>query len=132
MNGRQRIAVLIFGQALLVTLTLGGCPHSKPGPGPSGGPPDSGTPYDPHLACNWTQWGQDPAHGGNACAIGQRPLRSLARLEFDPNVPAEQLESDGDLTAHFPVPLIRDDDVYMMFKAGYTPCDPPGSGVSAD
>ncbi len=90
--------------------------------------------------CDWPQWAQDPAHRGVACRAGQPLDRALARIEFDPFSVQEQAdnadyENDiaGALLVHYPTPLIAGDDVYLMVKAGaYLPCEPPGSGMTAD
>ncbi len=88
--------------------------------------------------CNWTQWGQGPAHRGQACVPGQPPDRLLARVTFDPFTAAEALETavpgeQGVLTIHYPTPLLVDDEVYLVVKGGqFVPCEPPGSGSLAD
>jgi hypothetical protein len=114
----------------------GGSPDAgNPDAGDDAGTPDAGDagPGD-GLTCNWTQWGQDPSHAGNACVGAQSPARALARVVFDPFVPLEQAEDpEGDLVAHFPTPLLSGDDAYLMVKSGsYLPCEPPGSGTTAD
>ena len=95
--------------------------------------------FKTQMKCNWTQWGQDPTHSGNVCTRGQLPKTLLARVPFDPFA---QIASDearepgadvGELLVHYPVPLIVDDDVYVLAKAGsWTPCDPVGSFLQAD
>jgi outer membrane protein assembly factor BamB len=82
--------------------------------------------------CPWTQWGRDAEHDGQVCVPGQDPVRVLAHLTFDPFVADEQAESNGDLLAHYQVPILDGDDVFVMTKTGvYTACDPPGSGQPA-
>src|SRR5260370_24778272 len=39
-------------------------------------------------------------------------------MEYDPNVPAEQAASGGDLLAHYQAPLVHQNDVFMEFKTG--------------
>ena len=83
------------------------------------------------IDCDWTQWGQGPAHTGHACAVGQSLKRSLASIVFDPFVEREKAAfriqnqtDEGELTAHFQAPLLSGSDVYMEVKAGtYVDCD---------
>jgi hypothetical protein len=67
---------------------------------------------------NWPQWGQNPQHQGFVNVVGQSLSRTLASVRFDPNVPAEQAASDGDLLAHYQAPLVHELDVFMEFKSG--------------
>ncbi len=58
---------------------------------------------------------------------GQRLNRQLADIIYDPFVPQEQAEQFGFLLAHYQVPLVDGNDVFMEFKTGtYISCDPPG------
>ena len=77
--------------------------------------------------CDWTQWGQDAAHGGQVCARGQRDLRLLSRMVLDPFAEQETADNFGALTGHFPVPLVDGDgNVFVLRKGGsYVSCDPP-------
>jgi outer membrane protein assembly factor BamB len=83
------------------------------------------------TACEWSQWGQSPAHDGQVCVDGQRGLRLLTRITVDPFAAQEAAEDFGSLAAHYAVPLIdRDGNVFVMRKGGtYVSCDPPGSGA---
>jgi hypothetical protein len=49
---------------------------------------------------------------------GQNLNRALADIVYDPNVPAEQAASGGDLLAHYQAPLLKGNDVFMEFKTG--------------
>ncbi|HEY3202151.1 MAG TPA: hypothetical protein VGL03_00695 [Thermoanaerobaculia bacterium] len=81
------------------------------------------------LPADWPQWGHDPQHSGAAPVLGQPLSAILADLIYDPFVPLAAAENEGELLAHYPVPLIDGADVYMEFKSGrYVSCDPPGSG----
>jgi len=118
---------LLAGLALLAFL-LSGC-HDET--------PDGGTPL-PFISdllradagCDWAQWGQNWAHTGASCLPAQGFGTALASITFDPFVPQEVAEGDGDLFAHYATPLVVGDDLYMEVKAGtYVPCVPPGSGT---
>ena len=67
---------------------------------------------------NWPQWAQNPQHQGFVSVSGQALNRTLATLQYDPNVPAEQTASGGDLLAHYQAPLVHEMDVFMEFKSG--------------
>ncbi len=67
---------------------------------------------------NWPQWGQNPQHQGFVDVVGQNLNRALADVLYDPNVPAEQAASGGDLLAHYQAPLLHENDVFMEFKTG--------------
>jgi outer membrane protein assembly factor BamB len=72
----------------------------------------------------WSQWGQDAQHRGFVAARGQSLSRQLANLAYDPFVGQELAEGGGALNVHYQAPLLRGDDVFMMFKTGaYTPDD---------
>jgi hypothetical protein len=67
----------------------------------------------------WPQWGQNPQHTGFLNVNGQKLNKILANIVYDPLVPDEQALNDGDLLAHFQVPLVEGNDVYMESKAGF-------------
>ncbi len=67
---------------------------------------------------NWPQWGQNPQHQGFVNVVGQNLNRILADITYDPNVPAEQAASGGDLLTHYQAPLLHELDVFMEFKTG--------------
>jgi hypothetical protein len=58
------------------------------------------------FAENWLQWGQNAQHNGRALVVGQNPSRILADLIYDPFVPQEQAEENGELLAHYQTPLV--------------------------
>jgi hypothetical protein len=80
---------------------------------------------------SWPQWAQNPQHTGFIDVHGQVPRKLLAQLVYDPFVSQEQTESSGELLAHYQVPLIEDQSIYMEFKTGaWVPCPTPGSWIS--
>jgi hypothetical protein len=80
------------------------------------------------FAEDWLQWGQNAQHTGHALVLGQSPSRILANLVYDPFVPQEQAEENGELLAHYQTPLVQDQDVFMEFKSGkYVNCSPAGT-----
>jgi hypothetical protein len=56
----------------------------------------------PFLASaqSWTEWGQNAQHTGAVAVTGQRAVRSIFELTYDPFVAQEQAESGGDLLVH--------------------------------
>src|SRR6266481_10018880 len=76
----------------------------------------------------WTQWGQNAQHTGSVSVTGQRAVRSIFELTYDPFVAQEQAESNGDLVVHYQAPLVDGSDLFMEYKTGtWIPCVPPGS-----
>ncbi len=67
---------------------------------------------------DWPQWGQNPQHQGFVDVSGQSLTQAVAQVVYDPNVPAEQAASGGDLLAHYQAPLLHQDDMFMEFKGG--------------
>jgi len=67
---------------------------------------------------NWPQWGQNPQHQGFVNVKGQEIESQLANIVYDPFVPEEQAFTGGDLLAHYQVPLLDGQDVFMAFKTG--------------
>lgn len=63
----------------------------------------------------WSQFGGNARHEGNAALRAQPLVRVLADVVHDPFVP-EELQNEGDLYVHYPVPLLDGDDVFMSFK----------------
>ncbi len=83
-------------------------------------------------ADDWPQWGRSPQHDGSADVVAQPLDAILASVVYDPFVPAEKEESGDDLLAHYPVPLLEGDAVFLGYKTGaYRACSPPGSGQPA-
>jgi hypothetical protein len=77
----------------------------------------------------WPQWGRTSLHTSSINVAGQAPQGQLAHMTYDPFVPQEKAEHDGELLAHYQVPLVDGSGVLMEFKTGtYISCDPPGSG----
>src|SRR5262245_7583955 len=66
----------------------------------------------------WPQWALDAQHTGQVAVAGQLLNRILASVTFDPLVPDEMAANSGDLLAHYQVPLIDGDRVFMEFKTG--------------
>src|SRR5262249_2286845 len=80
------------------------------------------------TAADWLQWGRNAQHNGSTSAIGVIPGTALADITYDPFVAQAQAESGGELLAHYQVPLIDGDKIFVEYKTGsYTSCDPPGS-----
>jgi hypothetical protein len=78
---------------------------------------------------NWLQWGRTPQHNGASSAVGIIPGTQLANILYDPFVAQAKAESKGELLAHYQVPLIDGNMVFLEYKTGtYTSCNPPGSG----
>ncbi|PYJ90646.1 MAG: hypothetical protein DME70_00170 [Verrucomicrobia bacterium] len=61
---------------------------------------------------------QNPQHTGFLNVVGQNLNKILANIVYDPLVPDEQAHNGGDLLAHYQVPLVEGNDVYMESKAG--------------
>ena len=70
------------------------------------------------FADGWPQWMQNPQHTGFLNVVGQNLNKILANIVYDPLVPDEQAKNGGDLLAHYQVPLVEGNDVYMESKAG--------------
>jgi hypothetical protein len=75
-------------------------------------------PVDAAAPRNWPQWAQNPQHQGFVDVAGQSLSRALTSIQYDPNVPAEQAASGGELLAHYQAPLVHEQDVFMEFKSG--------------
>jgi outer membrane protein assembly factor BamB len=75
----------------------------------------------------WTQWGANPQHTGSIPVSGQSLQKKLAAFRYDPFVKQETKDFAGlGVPAHFQVPLIEGNDVFMEFKTGkWIPCHPP-------
>ena len=65
----------------------------------------------------WTQWSQNSQHTGNIALPAQSPARILADIVYDPLATAEQ-QHQGELLAHYQVPLVQGNDVFMSFRSG--------------
>jgi hypothetical protein len=86
----------------------------------------------PEACSGWPQWGQSPDHAGSVCVAGQAPAHILATVEVDP-FGVDETADDGDLLVHYQVPLVVDDDVYVLQKGGSftAPCPNPDAGAEA-
>jgi hypothetical protein len=67
---------------------------------------------------SWLQWAQNPQHTGTINVAGQSINRKLADIVYDPLVPQEQDFGGGTLLAHYQVPILDGQDVFMEFKTG--------------
>ena len=65
----------------------------------------------------WLQWGRDARHAGSMPVTAQSADAILSDTVVDPNAPASYNEN-GDLLAHYQVPLLEGNSVYMEFKGG--------------
>jgi outer membrane protein assembly factor BamB len=78
---------------------------------------------------DWSQWGGTSLHTSSTSAVGQTPSVQLASLTYDPFVSQEQAEEHGVLLAHYQVPLIDGNQIFLEYKTGtYVSCNPAGSG----
>jgi outer membrane protein assembly factor BamB len=64
----------------------------------------------------WSQFGANARHTGNATIVAQPLVRVLAEVVHDPFVPDEIDPGSGDLFVHYAAPLLDGDDVFMTFK----------------
>jgi len=68
------------------------------------------------ASTSWPQWGQNAQHTGSIKVTGQSPDRITATVEVDPFV--AQISGGGPLHVHYPVPLLRGEDAFLMVKTG--------------
>lgn len=74
------------------------------------------------IGTGWPQWAQNPQHTSNPSVAGQSLNEILANIVYDPLVPEEQSANYNELVAHYQVPLVDGNDVYMEYKSGtYSP-----------
>jgi len=66
----------------------------------------------------WPQWALDQQHSGQVNVEGQSLDQILAAVTYDALVADEEGQNGGNLLAHFQVPLIDGNDVYMESKDG--------------
>jgi hypothetical protein len=79
------------------------------------------------TTADWPQWGLTSLHNSSTQALGQTPEVKLAHFTYDPFVSHEKAEEAGHLLAHYQVPLIDGESVFLEYKTGkYVACDPPG------
>jgi hypothetical protein len=74
----------------------------------------------PGRSQDWQQWGKNPQHTSAVNIVGQHASHILEDIIYDPFVEAEKADpfAGGDLLAHYQVPLLDGDDVFMEFKTG--------------
>ena len=70
------------------------------------------------IGSGWPQWAQNPQHTSYAGVAGQSLNQILADIVYDPLVPEEQSANYSELVAHYQVPLVDGNDVYMEYKSG--------------
>jgi hypothetical protein len=75
------------------------------------------------IACAWAQsfwpqWALNPQHTSQIGVAGQPLNRMLAAIIYDPLVPQEKAANQGNLLAHYQVPLIDGSNIFMEFKSG--------------
>ena len=70
------------------------------------------------LAQFWPQWALNAQHTGRVPVVGQSMNRILASVVYDPLTGDEMAANGGELLAHYQVPLIDSDRVFMEFKSG--------------
>ena len=70
------------------------------------------------VGSGWPQWAQNPQHTSSANVAGQSLNEILANIVYDPLAPQELADNGNELFAHYQVPLIDGNDVYMEFKSG--------------
>jgi uncharacterized protein (TIGR03437 family) len=78
----------------------------------------SAVPTSIAIGTGWPQWAQNPQHTSNPGVAGQSLNQILANIVYDPLVPQEQSANYNELVAHFQVPLVDGNDVYMEYKSG--------------
>ncbi len=76
----------------------------------------------------WPQWMVNPQHTGTPGVAGQNLNRILASVLYDHTIPDELNAGGGTLLAHYQVPLIDGNKVYMEFKTGTLD---PNTGIFA-
>lgn len=83
---------------------------------------DGGAPaaYETKVAIgtDWPQWAQNPQHTSSLSVAGQSLNQILANIIYDPLVSQEQSANYDELVAHYQVPLVAGNDVYMEYKSG--------------
>ena len=82
----------------------------------------STVPMTTAIGAGWPQWAQNPQHTSSLGVAGQSLNQILANIIYDPLVSQEQTANYNELVAHFQVPLIDANDMYMEYKSGsYNP-----------
>jgi uncharacterized protein (TIGR03437 family) len=70
------------------------------------------------IGAGWPQWAHNPQHTSSPGVVGQSLNEILANIIYDPLVPMEQSANYDELVAHFQVPLVDANDIYMEYKSG--------------
>jgi uncharacterized protein (TIGR03437 family) len=70
------------------------------------------------VGTGWPQWAKNQQHTSSADVAGQTLDQILANIIYDPLVAQEEAANYSELVAHYQVPLIDGNDVYMEFKSG--------------
>jgi hypothetical protein len=66
----------------------------------------------------WPQWALNPQHTGQVGVAGQPLNQVFTSVVYDPLVPQEMAANSNNLLAHYQVPLIDNDSIFMEFKSG--------------
>jgi len=69
-------------------------------------------------AQSWPQWALNPQHTSQINVAGQPLNNILTSVVYDPLVPDEMAANQNNLLAHYQVPLIDGNNIYMEFKTG--------------
>jgi len=70
------------------------------------------------ISAGWPQWAQNPQHTSALGVAGQSLNEILENIIYDPLVPEEQQYNYNELVAHYQVPLVDGNDLYMEYKSG--------------
>ncbi|MGA2134839.1 MAG: IPT/TIG domain-containing protein [Bryobacteraceae bacterium] len=70
------------------------------------------------VGAGWPQWSQNAQHTSYLGVAGQSLNEILADIVYDPLVSQEQSANYSELVAHFQVPLVDGNDIYMEYKSG--------------
>ncbi|HEX9161280.1 MAG TPA: hypothetical protein VF980_06195 [Thermoanaerobaculia bacterium] len=70
------------------------------------------------YAQSWPQWGANAQHDNASSTVGLHLERIQARVVLDPFTAAMEQSAGGDLLAHYAVPLVDGDDVFVVEKSG--------------
>ncbi|MGZ8851227.1 MAG: hypothetical protein ACXW3E_12990, partial [Thermoanaerobaculia bacterium] len=69
-------------------------------------------------AQNWPQWGQSPEHSSSSTVPGRGLERIEAEIVLDPFTDASEAEVGGALLAHYAVPIVDGNDLFVVVKTG--------------
>jgi hypothetical protein len=68
---------------------------------------------------DWSQWARSAQHDSAVAVRGRALERIETSVVLDPFSGIEEAAAGGDLLAHYAVPLIDGDDVYVVVKSGF-------------